>query len=332
MYNCVWVETLNKEIAEKKQGCVFDAEGYITSCNKYEKEPQENLTIKLKALALGVSYRKYQRLQNEISKYNLQMTPEELHKLNLELLEEKRDIKASKEKSKQEFEKWQEDKALQKEIDKAQAKEYRVTYKRFLEMKEVAKERNLTIEEYIKHLRYETKRTPDTQKAEALKISATYYCTLKRMLKGTNKSVEQYLQEREQQKQQKEIDKAQAKENRIKQSAYTKAITLGISRQYYYALQSEINRKGLKISVEEYVKQKRENAKMIRHNNLTKHRGHRRKNEPTQREKAEKLGIKLQAYKDLVKHINHKGLKISPEELYKQRQEKKHNQLLTKSK
>lgn len=339
MFECVWVETLNKDKATKKQGCVFDSEGFIVSCNKYEKEQQQNQTMKLKALALGVSYKKYLDLQKEITKFGLNITPEQLYKMQMELKEErqaKQQAKERKKQEKQEFEKWREDKALQKEIDKAMAKEYKITYKRLLEMKEIAKERNLTIEQYIEHLRCGKAKTPDAEKAQKLQISATYYCHLKRMLKGTNKSVEEYLQEREQQKQDKkqralqEIERK--REEKQKNSAYSQAFELGISTTYYSMLKSEIKKQGLNISIAEYLKLKRERARIQRKNNLQQARK-RKTSEQTQREKAEKLGITRQQYKDIVKYIKRKGLNISPEEYYKQRQDKKQhkqNQVLTK--
>lgn len=333
MFECIWVETLNKEKAIKMQGCIFDSENFIISCNKYEKEQLQNQTKKLKALALGVSYKKYLKLQKEIDKFNLNITPEQLYKMEIELKAEKQAKEKAKEKEKQDFEKWREDKELQKEIDKATAKEYKITYKHLLEIKELAKKRNLTIEQYIEQMKSGKVKTPNAENAEKLKISVTYYCHLKRLLQGTNKSVEEYLQEREQQKQEKkklvlqELEKK--REERYKNSAFEQAVECGVSLVYYYKLKNEIKKQGLNISVVEYLTLKRERAKVQRRNNLQQAR--KRKNgEPTQQEKAEKIGITRQQYKDIVKYIKLKGLNISPEEYYKKRQEKKKNKKLTK--
>ncbi len=321
-YDCVWVETLNKEEAQKKQGCVFDEEGFITSCDKFEKENYQIMSIKLKALALGVSYRKYKQLQNEIERFGLNITPEELHKTNMELLEEKAEHKERKKQAKQDFKQWQEDKQLQKEIDRATAQELHITYKRYLDIKEKANEQNISVEQYLQKEKEE--KTSDKSKAEKLQLSATYYCHLKKILKGTNKSVEQYLKERELQKQdKKEQDLQELEQKKLekrKNSAIYKASELGISLVYYYNLTKEIKKQGLNITIEEYLKLKRERARQTRSERL---RSLRRTGEPTQQDKAEKLGIKLQAYKDLVKEINRKKLNITPEELYKQKQNKK---------
>ena len=337
MYECIWVETLNKEKAIKKQGCVFDNEGFIISCNKYKKEQQQNYTKKLKALALGINYKKYLNLEKEIIKFGLKTTPEELYKMQTELKEEKQEKEQAKERKKQEkqeFEKWREDKALQKEIDKAMAKEFKITYKRFLEMKENAKEQNITIEQYIAKFKHTKSELQEKENANKIGISISYYYHLKRMIKGTNKSVEEYLQEREQCKQLKakqiKESKERSNEEKKQNSIQSKAFALGITTMYYYSLQREIRKLGLNISVEKYIKQKRECTKFKRIEILKQARA-KKTSEPTQKEKAEKLGVNLYKYKDLVKEIKRKGLNISPEELYKQKQEKKKNKVLTKS-
>ena len=329
---CVWVETLDKEVATKKQGCMFNDKGYMIKCNNYEKEQLDRfIPIKLKALALGISTKKYFRYLQEIKEFKLNISPEELHKLNLQLKDEKQQTRERKQQAKQELKQWQEDRALQKEIDKLEAKQLKMTYKRYLELKATAIQQGISVKQYLDKNKQEKKgRKPNL--AEEYGISIAYFYQLKSLARRLNKEVKEVLEERKRKQEEREQREQQTKTKKEKQKRETAqdiANKLGVTQQYIYAVRMEIKRNALNISVEEFIKQKRESVKLQRSQILKDYHA-RTKTHPTQREKAEKLGIKLQSYKDICKIIKRKGLQISPEEYYKQKQEKKKNKNLTK--
>lgn len=83
--NCVWVETLDKEQAKQKQGCIFKGK-YLVQCNCYNKDEDtfKYLYLRDKAQLLGITLRTYQRTKAKIKKLNLGISVEEYYKIKRE--------------------------------------------------------------------------------------------------------------------------------------------------------------------------------------------------------------------------------------------------------
>ncbi|MBQ8468245.1 MAG: hypothetical protein IJ542_00630 [Clostridia bacterium] len=360
--NCVWVKTLDKTLATI-MGCEFDKDEYIIACKRYEKETKPAFEKKIKAKILGVSYATYQKLEKEIKQKKLDTTPEELWHKKEEQRERNKAIRESgmsyetwhrletyirknnltttpEELYKQRKE---ERKRLQ-EQEKSTKKKLTAKYKAHLAginlqyyyklQKEIKQQKlDMTPEQLFELKNHKKKNEPtDKEKAEMLGIEYQYFVSLKRKIReeNLNMSIEELLAERQAKKERAKARAHQTKEPKPKKTTLQdKAKLLGVKYSYYIYLQNKIKQKKLDITPEELYRQKQaqkqERKKVASEKKQAKERKPKIERKPRESniEKAKLLGVTPAYYKDLKKRIRENKLDITPEELYRQVQERK---------
>lgn len=241
--DCIWVETLDISKCSSLK-LKFDNEGYISSCKNYKKEKPYYSSMKLKAKMLGVSYDYYIKLVKEIKKYNLDISPEDLHSL--------------KQEQKQDF-----------ENEKDEALRLGISLKRFYDIRRYITKNclNMSVAEYLtkqqenkkqvqkekeikneKTLKRKLKKGAITQNARLLGVSTTAYYNL--LYEIETKKLNITPEELHRQKQVR-------KQERLTNTKQARAKALGISYDQFYRYEKEIKNLSLNITVEQFLENKK---------------------------------------------------------------------------
>ncbi len=323
---CVWVETLNKKLAEK-EGVVFDSQGYITNCNNYSKDKKPLLiTQKQKAKNLGVSINTYCKLVKQIKVNNLNTTPEQLYENRRNTIDKlKKREQKRKEHIKQQKLNLSKERCFRNQA-KRNAPQLRITQTKYIKLcNEIdAKKLHITPEELYQQkikeqinnslqITEEKQQKSKIVKAQKLNISYFSYRNLCNYINENGLDItpeELFIQIQDKQKMQ-ELERLKLEERRnlkyeMQVTNSDRAKVLGISYKTYMNILRKIKTNNLNTTPEElYISGKYKQK--INRGNLN--------------EIAKKLGISYQKCYILNNEIQANGLSLTIEELLEQKKQ-----------